>query len=444
MGEAGGIRFPTLRSRAPTSYLARVRVVLLVFLATTAFARESGYPVMTLLRQETHGGGSQTFDVATDARGRLVFANLEGVLIHDGAWWSRIHVPNDSAFKIAPLDDGTIVVGLLDDVGVIAPNRSGALEYRSLAPQIPPDLRRGLAQAATCTTPGGALIVTDFAAMFWDGRAVRVAMRFGKEEQRRRCFADGDALFAGTSAGLQQIGAATTFTGKRIDALIADFVVVRNEGLFHRDERSYDTDAAQWLKGKPVMDAHRLADGRIAIATLRNGLLLMTGDGRIDQIIDGATGLPEEHLYGVTEDREGALWLALDSSIARIDVSMQVSILDRRVGLRGGLHAITRHEGVLVAGTADGVFAIDQTPAGVRARQIEGIEYPWSLLSTNGDLLVGTFGGIWLVRGTAAPVKIEGTDDYLVYSMRASQSDPSLIWLGMDAGVAKLRRDGDA
>jgi len=420
-----------------------VRILLLLILSTAVFARETGYPVISVIRQEVHGAGSQTFDVVSDARGRLLFANLEGVLIHDGAWWTRVAVPTESTFKLAALDDGSVAVSLLDEIGLLRPNASGALEYVSLVPKLPPNMRGGLGQSAICKAPGGALFVTDFGALMWNGSEMRTVLRFPGEDPRRRCFADANALFIGSASGLYTLDGKKTFDGKRIDEVVGDFVIVRNEGLFHRDERPYETNGSQWLRGKSVMAALRIRDGRIAVATLRDGLLLMTSDGAIDQIIDAASGLPEEYLYGVAEDREGALWLALDTSIARIDVSMQVSVLDRRVGLRGALHTVTRHDGALIAGTADGVFVIEQTPNGPHARQIEGIRYPWSLLSTNGDLLAGTFGGVWISRGSAPPVLVEGTDNFLVYSMLASKRDPSLIWLGMDEGLAKLRRTGD-
>jgi len=406
-------------------------------------ARETGYPVITVLRQEDHGAGSQTFGVASDARGRLLFANLEGVLIHDGAWWSRVDVPGGSAFAVLPLDHERAITVLLDDFGIIGPGADGLLAYHSIAGQLPPDLRKNIAQVEACPTPGGAVFVTNFGAARWDGQSMRVLARFPKEQPWRRCFSEGEQIWISSALGLQAIGAGTTFAGRRVDLVLGDFIIVRNEGLFHGDETPYLTDAAQWLQGKTVMDGRRLADGRVAVATLRHGLLILKDDGSIDQIIDAAAGLPEEYLYGVAEDREGALWLAMDSSIVRVDVSMQVSVLDRRAGLRGAIHDVTRHEGRVIAATSDGVFALDETPAGLRARQIEGVQFPWSLVSAHGDLLAGTFGGLYVIRGKSPPRLVEGSNDHLIYAMLQSRRDPSIVWLGMEEGLAKLTRTGN-
>jgi diguanylate cyclase (GGDEF)-like protein len=412
-------------------------------ISTTALARETGYPVITVLRQEDHGAGSQTFDVAADARGRLLFGNLEGVLIHDGAWWSRVDVPGGSAFKILPLDHERLIAVLLDDFGILGPGADGLLAYHSIAAQLPPEMRKGLAQVAACPAPGGAVFVTNFGAVRWDGRSMRVLTRFPNEQPWRRCFSDGEQIWISTALGLEEIGARTTFAGRRVDLVLDDFIIVRNEGLFHRDETPYPTAAASWLRGKTVMDGRRLSDGRVAVATLRDGLLILNNDGSIDQIIDAAAGLPEEYLYGVAEDHEGAIWLAMDSSIVRVDVSTQVSVLDRRVGLRGPIHDVTRHEGRIIAATSDGVFALDETPAGLRARQIEGVQFPWSLVSAHGDLLAGTYGGLYVIRGSSPPRLVEGSSDRLIYTMLQSRRDPSVVWLGMDEGLAKLTHTGN-
>jgi diguanylate cyclase (GGDEF)-like protein len=414
----------------------------LAAVCAAALARETGYPVISIIRQETHGGGSQTFDVATDAHGRLIFGNLEGVLVHDGAWWSRVGVPGHSVFRVLPLDHDRIAVALLDDFGVIAPDAKGLLAYRSLSPLLPPELRRNVEQVGMCPAPGGAVFVTDDAAVRWDGRSLRVLTRFAKPEAWRRCFSDGERIWTSRPDGLQEIGGPLRFAGRRVDEMVGDLVVVRNEGLFHLDETPYTTDGAAWLRGKPVMQGRRLRDGRIAIATLRYGLLIVKSDGTIDQIIDNKTGLPEEHLYAIAEDPEGALWLALDSSIARVDVSMRFSVVDARLGLRGSIHDVARHNGALVVATTEGVFACDATPAGLKAGPIEGVQFPWSLLSTHGELLIGSFGGLYAMRGASKPALIAGTTEVLVYVMSEARGDPSLVWLGADEGLLKLRRVG--
>jgi hypothetical protein len=121
----------------------RVLLPALLLLASTAFAAESGAPLITVLRQEQHTGGTQTFEVTRDARGRLFFANGDGILIHDGAWWTRLDLPS-SVFSVAADAKGRVGLTLLDDLGVLARGPAGTLAYQSLLPQVPRELRSGL------------------------------------------------------------------------------------------------------------------------------------------------------------------------------------------------------------------------------------------------------------------------------------------------------------
>ncbi|HEX6640555.1 MAG TPA: hypothetical protein VF215_05550, partial [Thermoanaerobaculia bacterium] len=323
----------------------RVLLPALLLLASTAFAAESGAPLITVLRQEQHTGGTQTFEVTRDARGRLYFANGDGILIHDGAWWTRVELPS-SAFSVAADAKGRVGLTLLDDLGVLARGPAGTLAYQSLLPQVPRELRTGLGQGGLCTSRDGLLFMTDRFIARWDGSQLRIVDRSGIPRSHRCHEIDGRDFIA-MRTGLLELGGATTFAGKRIDAVLRDLVIVRNEGLFHFDETPYTTDAATWLRGKGVMAAKVLRDGRIAICTLRYGLLLITADGRIDRIIDAAAGLPDVFLFGVEEDDEGSLWLAMDTAIVRVDVAAPLTVLDRRAGLTGTVQTVGRHNGKL-------------------------------------------------------------------------------------------------
>ena len=424
-------------SQSRARLIATVLLLVCVLLAPAASAREGGNPLITLFRQEEHKGGTQTFGAERDAAGRLWFPNLDGVLIHDGAWWTRVNVES-AAFEVLPAPSGEVGVGTLDGIGIIHPGAKGALEYRSLLPLLPERLRRNVAQANLCTDGAGRLLfaASTFLAR-WDGRALTVLTEYAAERIAPRCFDIGGRIWLGGFSGLREVnGPGIRFAGRRIDQVAGGFVIVRAEGLFRFDETAVESDASAWLRGKSVMDASPLRDGRIAVATLRDGLLLMTSDGRIDQIVDQAAGMPDELLYGVIEDHEGALWLGLDSSIVRLDASSGLTVLDSRSGVRGTPHALTRHEGALYAATTHGVYVLEESGA----RVLDGtIAYPWSLLSVDGELLVGMFNGISVLRGGTS-VPIAGTEKVTPYAMLASQRDRSLVWLATDEGVARLRR----
>jgi diguanylate cyclase (GGDEF)-like protein len=419
----------------------RSLLAVVLLLAPVALAAETGYPLIALFRQEQHRGGTQNFDATRDARGRLYFANLEGVLAYDGAWWSRIAVPGSAVFSATADAKGRIAVTSLDQLGYLAPDAKGTLAYHSLLDRVPADLREGIGQGDTCTSADGVLFTNQRFSARWNGNAFSIIER-NPDTRARRCFeADGRNYLAAWTGLIDLSTRRKTFEGKRIDIVLPRFVIVRNEGLFHLDETPYDTDASVWLRGKGVMDAKVLQDGRIAIATLRYGLLVMTPDGRIDRIIDAAAGLPDVFLFGVEQDDEGSLWLAMDNCIARVEHAAPVTMFDQRAGLLGIVQTLGRHNGVLYVGTPKGIFAFDRVPA--RRIPFPETNNPWSLLSSHGDLLAGTYGGLIVLHDDAPAQLIEGTADHLIYEMTPSRRDPSLIWLAMEEGLGTLRRAGN-
>ncbi|MBV8516392.1 MAG: diguanylate cyclase [Acidobacteria bacterium] len=412
--------------------------------STALSASEAGYPSLTIYRQEQHHGGTQNFAAAIDARGRLYFSNLETVLIYDGAWWSRVDVPGNVSFSVLATPRGVVGVGPVDEIGILEPNAHGTLAYRSLVPLLPPDLRANIDQPQLCVFQNDLIFAARHFIARWDGQRLRVLERHPDGKRTRHCEEINGQLYVGAFDGLKVLGGPSFLTAKRIDAVLApDRIIVRNEGFVHANGTPYQDEASVWLRGKGVMRAQHLHDGRWAIATLRYGLLLMQPDGRIDQIIDASTGLPEVFLYDIVEDQEGALWLAMDNAIVRVDAGSPATVLDRRVDLPGSLQAVTRHNGRLYAGTQHGIYAIDATPSGARARKLPGLDVdnanPWVLLSTNGDLLAGAYGGIYVVHDDRPAELIAGTKEETIFDLAPSHSDPALVWTGGESGVGRLR-----
>src|SRR5690349_19704218 len=202
----------------------RVLLPALLLLATATFAAETGAPLITILRQEQHTGGTQTFDVTRDARGRLYFANGEGVLVHDGAWWTRIDMPS-SVFNAVTDAKGRVGITLLDDFGILVRGSSGALAFRSLLPQVPPELRTGLGQGSVCALRNGLLFINDRFLARWDGTRLQVT-RTPEPVRARRCLEVDGHEFIASRAGLLQLGGRATFAGKRIDVALHDLVIV--------------------------------------------------------------------------------------------------------------------------------------------------------------------------------------------------------------------------
>ncbi|MFL6262022.1 MAG: diguanylate cyclase domain-containing protein [Thermoanaerobaculia bacterium] len=424
---------------------------------------ERGYPLIQTYEPSLPEASTESFDVTRDPRGVLYFANFAGVLVYDGAWWQRIEVGKGrSAFRVASDSNGRVAVGGDDEIGYLSPDGRGTLRYVSLLGLLPPQ-QRALGQTLSLqATPQGFVFTTGRWLLVWDGTRIVTAATFPGDRPYAESFAVGREVCVWTREGisrlrgtrLEPMPGGEVFRNRRVDQILPAgggmLVSVRGEGLFLlRDGKvtPFAPEASRWTAAKRLFCGARLADGRWALGSVLGGLLLLRPDGTIDQVIDAAAGLPDDFVSGMVTDREGALWLSLNNGLARIEIASPLSVLDRRTGLQGQPYTVARHGGALWVGGSGGLFTtVGASPDGppVRLRPVAGVPPgAWSLLSVDGDLLLGSAFGVFQIRGAAARL-VPGTEKAsTTYVLARSTADPDRVWMGQENGLAAIRRTGD-
>jgi diguanylate cyclase (GGDEF)-like protein len=435
-------------------------LALLVVTASPAEAarrHERGFPAIEVFEQRTHHGGPQTFDLVQDKRGILYFANLAGVVTYDGAWWRLIRLPNEASSDAMAVDAaGTVVTGSVNEMGYIGSDASGSAVYHSLTRLIPEEAREFGHMRSITSTPAGFVLSTDRFLFLWSEGAPQIVLHYGDDLPAPREVRH----VAGTTwmiwqSGLGQVdlrsGTVTrlqAFEGQRARIVLPGgegtevLVASVEQGLMRFDGEKasrWRVPASDWLVDRWLTGGVVLRDGRLAITTREDGVLIVEPDGEIEQVIDLAAGLPEAILAEPLVDREGALWLAFFGPIARIDLTSPVTLLDRRRGLRGSISSVARFDERLYVSTSHGLHVLDGESG---ARRIESIPPITStLLALADELLVGTAGGIHLLDRKGATRMIEGTEELEIYSFSRSLRDPARLWLGTGRGVASIRRE---
>ncbi len=447
--------------------LAGAFAILLPLAAVTGAApalaaNERGYPLIQTYEPSLPEASTENFDVTRDPRGVLYFANDKGVLVYDGAWWQRIEVGKGrAAFQVASDLNGRVAVGGINELGYLSPDGHGTLRYVSLLGLLPPG-QRDLGQVLTLqATANGFVFMTSRWLLVWDGTRVVTAATFPGDRPYAVSFAVGREICVWTREGisrlrgtrLEPVPGGEVFRDRRVDQILPAeggmLVSVRGEGLFLLREGKvtpFAPEASRWTAAKRLICGERLADGRWALGSILGGLLLLRPDGTIDQVIDSAAGLPDDFVGGMVTDREGALWLALNNGLARLEIASPLSVLDRRTGLQGQPDTVARHDGALWAGGSGGLFTTagasqEKDGPPVRFLPVAGVPPgAWSLLPVDGDLLLGSAAGVFQIRGTTARL-IAGTETLgTTYVLARSAADPDRVWMGQDDGLAALRR----
>jgi diguanylate cyclase (GGDEF)-like protein len=434
------------------AFRARLPLAVFAVLALSMSAAERGFPLITVYPAEVHKAGPQTFDVAQDPRGVLYFGNLHGLVTYDGAWWRLLKLPDEQvALSVASDAGGRVVVGMVNDFGVLTRAPSGATQLQSLLPQLPPDKRDVGDVRAVCATAAGFVLVTEPRVLLWDGRAVRIVAELDPRNGPRGCYAEGAQVLLYGLNGLQRLDPRTSRLSPPLIQERVD-LVVRGAGgsviAFVRDGMvasiagdavtPFSPAAAEWLKGKIVTGGCRLADGRIVVATGQHGLAIIDGAGAIEQTITDAAGLPDAVITQAFLDRDGSVWLAMEGPIVRIDIASPVSIFDARRGLKGSATDVTRFRGQLYVTSSHGVHRIDEHGA---VHRIEGIRDAWRLLPVDDELLIGTGRGMYRMRENGTPEHFFDREGE-IYDLARSTADPSRVWIAERDGIGSIRREG--
>src|SRR6185295_1468176 len=84
-----------------------------------------------------------------------------------------------------------------------------------------------------------------------------------------------------------------------------------------------------WAKKSVVSAARRLRDGRLVFGSRLGGVLIAADERQIEQAVDSAHGLPDDQVMGLAEDRNGGVWIAFPTGLARRDVGAAVTVFDR-------------------------------------------------------------------------------------------------------------------
>lgn len=424
-----------------------------------------GLPLLRSVVPTIDDAGPQNFGIAADPRGVLYVGNLLGLLTFDGARWTSLPIGlHRVAWAIAVDSAGRVAVGGSGEFGLIEPDAEGRPTYVSLSARLSEEERSFDQVLAVQATSEGFLFLIDRGLWRWNGRAITKVAEFvneGPAPSLHVC--RGDTFLWTADPGLRRLDGdrlaavpgGERFRGERVRAVLAAPVegclVVQREGGLSRWHEGRVTpfapEASAWVRTARVMTGIELPSGGWALGSLLDGILTLHPDGSINRLIDSQNGLPDDFVYDLAVDHEGALWAALNSDVVRIEEGQPLAVYDRRTGLEGSPYAVSRHQGRLFVATAAGLFTSGTTVGAERAsafRAVPGFRPSvWSLLSRGEDLLVGTNEGLWVHRAGRLPVLVDGFAG-TVYTLSAKKHDPNCAWVGLNDGfgVACRGREG--
>jgi signal transduction histidine kinase/DNA-binding NarL/FixJ family response regulator len=414
---------------------------------------------MRTWRAAEYLGGAEVWAAAQSSDGLMHFANLDGVLTHDGRAWGFLNIPPQYPRNLAWVagaeadpGGGRLYLSGVDALGEIHWDAAGQIHHRDLLAELPATNRTvGLLRDLVPHRDG----------LFAAGDGVVLRWHAGRLERRDlsaagsgRLFAVGERLFLHrptsgleewAGGGWQPRPSPAPESGPVVGGWLSPtgsvWLLVRGTGVVELGPNGVGSPIAlassPWLTQVEATWVRSLQDGTVAVGTLGQGLGLFRPDGRQLQVFTTTTGLSSDTIRGVAEDREGGLWIATQDGLNRLDRAVPATHFPRADGRQNTrIGGAVRHEGTLYWLADDALLRVrpGQPAAGQPARLERDPRVPSGvqgskLLSHPTGLLIGGAAGLY--RVDADGLKLVFAAPTPILSLAQSVTDPNRLFLGL-------------
>jgi serine phosphatase RsbU (regulator of sigma subunit) len=432
----------------------------------------AGRPFIRNYDPKDYGAAFNYWAITQDQRGVMYFGNWNGILEYDGVSWRLISTPNKSGVRSLAIDaNDRIYVGAVGDLGYLAPDSVGDMQFVSLLDHVPPGNREFNEVWYSYATSQGVYFRTDKILLRWANQRMQTwkpatsfsGMFVVRDHVYIQQWGVGLLELAGDSLRLAPSG--VKFADERIYLMLPYagqkiLTGTREQGLFLYDGTSFQTfqtDPATtaFLRENQLSHGAILPDDNFALATSRGGVAIIGRHGHLLRILDKAAGLQDHDVNFVFADRQGAIWLAQGRRIARVETASPLSFYGEPAGIKDFVASILRHRGTLYVATGLGVFYLSSRPSKTNLRLASLPEQPpefrpvagitaqcWSLVSVGKTLLAATNDGVYQIVGDQAVfVKESAGDSFFSMFLRRSKQDSNRVYVGLRDGLASLRYD---
>ena len=384
-----------------------------------------GIPQIINFNKNDFRAGTQTWDIDQDSKGRMYFANNEGLLTYDGTFWKLHPLPNKTIMRSIAIDkNGIIYAGGQGEMGYFVPNERGFLKYISLTPLLPAK-ERSFADIWEIEIIGESVFFRASERMIMELRNKAISFhppisgwQFMKkmgtilyaQDQKNglyiyknnawRLAANNQLLFGSIISGMIQ-------TGKESSLILTydrKSLTLRGDSLFNNS--GFKLPASDFNFSKVT----EINKGEFIAATTTDGCLIMKNDGKFVQKISRKEGLQNNNVISVFLDRDKNLWAGLNNGISFIAYNSAIKYITPNKENEAAGFSAKIFNNKLFIGSSDGCYSAELSPQNKDLSFIRSnfslvgnsSGQVWRLEEVNQHLLMGHNNGCFDIIGNQA------------------------------------------
>ncbi|MGM9791637.1 MAG: hypothetical protein ACI3Y4_04470 [Candidatus Cryptobacteroides sp.] len=314
-------------------------------LLTAALNAQEMTPVVHTWSKKDHNAANQIWSASCSPDGIMYFGNANGLLSFDSKEWV-LHPFKGSGFIRSTLcDGGRIYVGAYEEFGYFEPDECCQLRYVSLSDRLD-GFEMYNDEIWTILKLDNRILFHSFVNCFvYDCETQLVsALPLNSFTESVGVSASGELLCSAYGFAKMDIQTGELaplphpWKGRMVASLVPDtkttIIVTENEGLFLMDGNGL-TEWKTEIDIKQINRALLCSNGNIILGSRVSGCCAIDAQGRRLWTVDASNVLNSNTVLSICENREGDIFLAMDSGIAIIDNNTgirYISSLDANVG----------------------------------------------------------------------------------------------------------------
>ena len=327
-------------------------------------------PVVKNFSKFDYNADNQNWSVAEDSEGNVFFANNKGLLEFNGISWKLYPSPKGNIIRSVAVDHtNRIYSSGYRELGYWKRNKSGTLVYISL---------KGLAEKNFIPNVefwriiplGKKVYFHSFRQMMiWDGDQISTVNlpTFSNSMYQvgeKIVIDQADGLYTVEDNQLKPLLQDPFFNQKQIKFVFQDetkrlIIGTFSDGIYTYNGQRFNVLNPEWndffIKNK-VTQASKSSNGNIIIGTHLEGIIAIDKTGEVLFRLNTQNGLQNNTVLGMTIDKNGNIWQALDKGIDFITFREKESFTLHPVKDIGAVYSAAIHNEKIYLATNQGLY----------------------------------------------------------------------------------------
>jgi len=416
-----------------------------------------GLPDIINYSKQAYKAGTQNWAIAQDKNNLLYFANNEGVVSFDGAYWKTYPVPNKTITRSIAVDsNNTLYVGAQNEFGYFKPGKNGELHYKSLKHLIP-EKHRSFSDVWDITCYNNSIFFRATEAIFelkdnhinvypapiWLYTGIAAGKKLIAQE-----FSNGIVSFENGAwtriISPEKMPEGYLITGSLPIGADSTLIVTLKNGLFlfHNNTiKPVQSPDLNVIANYHIYDATLVDENTIALATSTHGCIVINKKLQPIQSFSRKEGLQNNNILSVFTDKHKNIWLGLDNGIDFIAYNSAIKNIQPESDNDVSGYSAIIHQKQLYLATTNGVYT---TPLNAETdysftkgsfeKVINARGQTWNLSLVNNQLLVGHHEGLLTIQKNVA-TQLDKTSGFWSFLPLSSISPSPIIVAGTYYGV---------